>query len=41
MPQWLEMMKTADGKGIQFFVSLFDEQWDAEFVKMRMAAILE
>jgi hypothetical protein len=35
------MMKTMREKGIQFFVRTFDEERDADCVKMRMLAIWE
>jgi hypothetical protein len=40
-PQWQNMMKMMRSKWIQVWASEFDEEGDAEFVKMRMVAIWE
>jgi hypothetical protein len=39
--QWLMMMNTMREKGIHFAVITFDEEGDADCVKMRMVAIWE
>jgi hypothetical protein len=41
MPQWQRMMKLIREKGIQMVAMEVDERGDADFVRMRMVAILE
>jgi hypothetical protein len=41
MPKWQNMMKTMKNKRIDVIASTFDEHSDADFVMMRMMAILE
>jgi hypothetical protein len=41
MPQWIGMMKTMMERGIQFWVKMFDEEQDADCVKMRMLVLWE